>query len=209
MQHSGAVSGHEPPSPDWRSKRSIRSEVLSLITDLYIKLQRMYIRPATPDDALAISNIRVAAWQGAYQPFMPAEFLSALNPEHGLNNWRERLSSPSESWVTSAAEEDGAVVGFVVVGKPRYEAQEDVAELWALNVHPSFWRRGIGHALTLHAADVAKSMHHTGIELWCIRGNIAAQSTYESCGFRITEQWRSTSHLMGSTLHEVLYAKAL
>jgi len=169
----------------------------------------MKIRPATPDDALAISNVRVAAWRGAYQPFMPAEFLDGLDPEQGLNNWRERLSTPSENWVTSVAEEKGVVVGFVVVGAPRYKAQENVAELWALNVHPSFWRRGIGRALTHHAIDAAKSMQYTGIELWCLRGNIAAQNAYESCGFRITEECRSTSHLVGTVLHEVLYAKTL
>jgi ribosomal protein S18 acetylase RimI-like enzyme len=179
------------------------------VLDLVKKMDSgMNIRQATPDDALAISNIRVAAWRGAYQAFMPAEFLSALNPEQGLNNWRERLCTQSENWVTFVAEEDGTVVGFVVVGKPRHEAQENVAELWALNVHPSCWRRGIGRALTHHATEVANSMHHGSIELWCIRGNIAAQNVYESCGFRMTEQCRSSSQLTGTTLHEVLYAKA-
>lgn len=169
----------------------------------------MKLRTAIPDDALAISTVRVAAWRSAYQEFMPSEFLAALNPGQGLDNWRESLSNSSDDWVATVAEENGAVVGFVVVGSPRYDSEPNVAELWALNVLPSFWRRGIGRALTHHAANVAKSRSRTAIELWCIRGNLAAQNTYENCGFHITERFRSSSQLTGSTLHEVLYAKAL
>jgi len=168
----------------------------------------MKLRAATVEDALAISEIRVAAWRAAYKEFMPSDFLDALDPKQGLSNWQERLGHAPAGWCATVAEQDEKVVGFAIVGLPRYQTSADL-ELWALNVHPFCWRCGIGRMLTHHAVEIARLMGSKAIELWCLRGNIAAQTTYEGCGFYVTEHVRSSSQLIGHPLHEVLYAKAL
>jgi hypothetical protein len=89
----------------------------------------MDLHKAIPDDARAISNVRVAAWQGACQEFMPSEFLSALDPVQELGNWRESLSNPSEGWAATVVEENGEIVGLVVVGAPHHESAAQSSEL--------------------------------------------------------------------------------
>ena len=82
------------------------------------KSERMNIRKATPEDALGISNVRVAAWQGACQEFMPSEFLSALDPVQELGNWRESLSKPSEGWAATVADGNWGDCGARCCGRP-------------------------------------------------------------------------------------------
>jgi len=40
----------------------------------------MLLRPAVPDDALAVAQMHVRTWQVAYRDLLPAEFLDQLRP---------------------------------------------------------------------------------------------------------------------------------
>lgn len=169
----------------------------------------MKLRPALVSDAEAIGYIRVSAWQAAYEKFMPQSFLAALDPLEHLDSRRKDLAKQTDGFVVCVAEVDGSVAAFSIIGTPRYPTNARVIELWALNVHPSLWRQGIGRALTLRAVDTASSLGFQTVELWCIHGNSPARAAYESCGFSLTGQERASSTLTGYPLHEVLYAKAL
>ena len=168
----------------------------------------MTLRPAIPADAGAIGQIRVAAWRAAYQRFMPESYLAALNPSANLDSLRAKLASPADDFKLTVAEYDGLVAGFSIIGAPRYEAIQGHMELWALNVLPEYWRRGIGRSLTLHAVREAAALGCRGIELWCINGNAPAQAAYESCGFTLAGKERTSSNLTGHPLHEVLYSRS-
>jgi ribosomal protein S18 acetylase RimI-like enzyme len=165
------------------------------------------LRPAIPSDADAVGRIRVAAWRAAYRSFMPASYLDALDPLANLDSLRVKLASPSDDFKLAVAEVNGLVVGFSIIGEPRYETSPGCLELWALNVSPEHWRRGIGRSLTLQAVREAASSG-CDIELWCISGNLPAQAAYESCGFLLTGKERTSSSLTGHPLHEVLYSKS-
>ena len=167
------------------------------------------LRPAIIEDAEAIGSIRVSAWRAAYQQFMPSNCLAELDPLHNLGALRERLAAPKKKLWFTCAEVNGAVVGFSMVGAPRYETLEGHAELWSLNVLPSHWRTGIARGLTLKAIGETTSAGYCVLELWCIIGNLPARAAYESVGFSLTGKERTSSHLTGHPLHEVLYAKAL
>ncbi|MEN3111892.1 GNAT family N-acetyltransferase [Uliginosibacterium paludis] len=169
----------------------------------------MNIRPAVPADAEAIGHIRVNAWRAAYGGHMPTEYLASLDPQANLAGLREALASPKPPFVLAVAECDQKLVGFSISGSPRYEAARDTLELWALNVDPRYWRKGVGKRLVqemLHSASAAKA---SCVELWCLHGNLAAMALYESCGFVRTGAERTTTALTGMPLNEVAYAQAL
>ena len=41
----------------------------------------MNLRPAVPDDAMAVARVHVRAWQAAYHGLMPEDYLAGLRPE--------------------------------------------------------------------------------------------------------------------------------
>ncbi len=100
-------------------------------------------------------------------------------------------------------------VGFSIVGKPRYQAPESVLELWAINVHPTYWRARVGRHLVSEALVHARAEGFTVVELWCIEGNTPATRLYEMTGFKPNGQRRTTSDLTGSPLTEFKYQNAL
>lgn len=167
------------------------------------------LRPALVSDAEAIGRIRVSAWQAAYEAFMPKHFLDALDPLANLEALHEKLAQPTDNFMVNVADIDSSVVAFSILGSPRYATHIQSTELWALNVHPDFWRQGIGRALTFDTVNTAKTLGFQCVELWCIHGNLPACATYESCGFTLTGQERTSSTLTGHPLREILYTKAL
>lgn len=167
----------------------------------------MRIRLATPHDAAAIGDIRVAAWRQAYGAFMPAAFLAALDPSANLDALRLALESTPPPFRMTVAELDGACVGFAILGRPRYAAPESDAELWALNVRPAQWRSGVGRGLMSEALSQAGAQGFAAVELWCIEGNVPALHLYERCGFKRTGERRTTSSLTGHPLTELAYRR--
>lgn len=168
----------------------------------------MRIRSARPIDASAIGRIRVAAWQAAYGAFMPADFLAELDPSANLTALRRQLAARAEPYL-SVAEQDQQLLGFSVLGQPRYPAPSGCLELWALNVVPEYWRQGVGRELLRDALQQARALRADRLELWCIDGNLAAQKLYESAGFVLTGSTRRSSDLTGHPLSEVQYVLAL
>lgn len=169
----------------------------------------MLIRAAQPEDAAAIGHIRVAAWRAAYRGFMSNAYLASLDPAASLDRFRSALSAEPPPFTLRIAEAEAQPIAFSILGKPRYEADPAVAELWALNVHPSHWRKGAGQELITQALRDARQQGYTSVELWCICGNTAAERLYLACGFSPTGQARSTNALTGQPLHELGYSCTL
>ncbi|MGD8176546.1 GNAT family N-acetyltransferase [Marinimicrobium sp. ARAG 43.8] len=100
-------------------------------------------------------------------------------------------------------------MAFSIIGRPRYEASPETLELWAVNVLPRFWQRGIGSRLVERAIRYAASKGFNRLELWCIEGNLPAERTYKKLGFRASAHRRSSSNITGHTLHETHYIKTI
>ena len=77
------------------------------------------------------------------------------------------------------AERDGAIVGFAAV-LPRPDGN---AELDALFVEPSLWKRGVGRLLVEQCADLARGR---ASRILHVVGNPHAEAFYVACGFRTT-----------------------
>jgi len=77
------------------------------------------------------------------------------------------------------AECDDVIVGFAAV-LPRPDGN---AELDALFVDPSLWKRGVGRLLVEHCAGVARGRASRVLH---VVGNPHAEGFYVACGFRTT-----------------------
>ena len=74
---------------------------------------------------------------------------------------------------------DGVIVGFAAV-LPRPDGN---AELDALFVEPTLWKRGVGRVLVEQCADVARRRESRILH---VVGNPHAEGFYLACGFRTT-----------------------
>ena len=77
------------------------------------------------------------------------------------------------------AERDGVIVGFAaILARP-----DGNAELDALFVEPTLWKRGVGRLLVDHCADAARER---ASRILHVVGNPHAEGFYAACGFRTT-----------------------
>lgn len=171
------------------------------------------IRPARVEDADAIGLAHVQAWQTAYRTMMPDAYLDSLRAVDRAEGWRLSLASPSPHQrllVAAIGPGHDDVVGFVSFGPCRDEPEPGGArpdgELYAVNLAPRAWGRGIGRALVRAAADGLTDLGHERAILWVAPGNARARWLYDSEGWRVDGAARQFE-LYGISVPEVRYRR--
>ena len=94
----------------------------------------------------------------------------------------DAIALPDEQIADSqvlVAERDGVILGFAAV-LPRPDGN---AELDALFVEPSLWKRGVGRLLIEQCVEVARTRAARTLH---VVGNPHAEGFYVACGFRTT-----------------------
>ena len=105
----------------------------------------MAFRDAVVEDVRAIARVGVAAWQAAYAGLMPAEYLAGLDPAAAVPAFERGLRG---NLLVLLLERDGDLIGFSAYGASRDpDAVTETGEVFAINLHPSWWRRGMGREL--------------------------------------------------------------
>lgn len=162
----------------------------------------MQIRLATLDDARAIAEIHVLAWQLAYQGLIPEEHLRSMSVDRREAKWLEILGGgPSE---TRVAEDEGPILGWISTGPSRDEdATPDSGELWAMYLHPDHWRRGIGQALWKAGKASLVAAGFRSATLWVLTENERARRFYEANGFAPDPGQEKTFELYGEVIPEI------
>lgn len=144
------------------------------------------VRLADLSDAPAIAAVHVAGWEGAYRGMVPDAEIDRRTLPWRTAMWQELLGPGGDPvdgnrpWV-AAAERAGAMIGFASMSVP--SADPRVAEITALYVEPSAWRRGAGTALMDAALADAASRGCADVTLWVLEPNLRARAFYERCGF--------------------------
>ncbi|WP_454300980.1 GNAT family N-acetyltransferase [Salana multivorans] len=166
------------------------------------------VRRATIDDAEHIARVRVAAWQTAYRGLIPDEVLDAMDAaaegRHLAGRWERLHADPRVAVLV--AELDGVVVAQAVVGPERVVVPERTDEnvidddgaaaqapaalvdpprgqLYAINVAPQAWGRGVGTALIALAEESLRAAGFTTAVLWVLDGNERAAVFYDRRGW--------------------------
>ena len=167
----------------------------------------MLLRPAEPNDALAVARVHVRSWQVAYRTLIPDDFLARLRPEDRAARY-DFATSDDRKPRTILAVAGRDILGFATTSPSRDTDMPDHGELCALYVDPPHWGRGIGVALISAARARFTALGFRNALLWVLAGNIRAERFYR------TDLWtpdgaRRTDSRRGVTLHEVRYQRAL
>ena len=129
----------------------------------------------------------IRAWRAASvvaHPFLSPEFLDAE-----VESIRDMYLPVADAWV---AIEDDQVIGFMaLLGQ----------ELGAIFVHPSHWKKGVGHKLMDKAVEMRDNL-----SLEVFKENSVARRFYERYGF--TEATTSKHKETGQTVIRMTYQKA-
>ena len=142
----------------------------------------MRYREARAEDADPIAQLHADSWRRTYRGAFSHSFLegpAVLTDRRAI--WTERLTQRDPSSYTVVADEHGAVVGFA-------HTRFDDDPVWGalvdnLHVVEHLKRCGIGRRLMAESAGaVVARRAQSGMFLWVLQQNTAAQAFYESIG---------------------------
>lgn len=167
----------------------------------------MNLRPAVPDDAMAVALVHVRAWQAAYRGLMPADYLAGLRPEDRAQRYDFASLDPTRPRTLVAVEAD-TILGFATVSPARDEDAAGHGELCALYVEPDCWGRGIGQALAAAARAKLYGLGFSNALLWVLTGNARAERFYRADGWTCDGSYR-TRQFWSVTVDTVRYTRVL
>ena len=161
------------------------------------------IRSASAADAAQIAAVMRDSWLAAYDGIIASALLDqATAPDGGarirqsfrLRPWQRMIAAVARG--PAPADDTAGIVGYASYGPerdvldtpwpyPLTPAGSDgqVAELYALYVHPAWWSTGTGRALMDRVLARVKIAGYTCITLWVLEANARARHFYEARGF--------------------------
>jgi GNAT superfamily N-acetyltransferase len=165
------------------------------------------LRPAKPDDAIAVARVHVRSWQAAYRTLLPDEYLDQLRPEDRAQKYDFASLDPLKPQ-TIVAVDEGLIRGFATTAPSRDPDLANHGELCALYVDPEQWGRGTGVALVSAARARLFELGFRNALLWVLMGNVRAERFYQG------DMWapdgrRRTDSVWGVTVDEVRYQRGI
>jgi L-amino acid N-acyltransferase YncA len=137
------------------------------------------VRPARPDDLEAIVEVGMRAWREGFKGVVPLDMPDRKEMAERVGR---RVREPGGP--VAIAELDGALCGWVSFGASRDDdAGPRVGEVYALNVDPARWRRGVGRSLVAHALERLAGSGFSEAMLWTLAETPRSRGFYESLGF--------------------------
>ena len=167
----------------------------------------MLIRPAEPEDALAVARVHVRSWQQAYRGLLPQDYLDSLEPEQRAPHYDFATDNPYRAHTLVAVQQE-SIVGFATTMPSRDQDHPDFGELCALYVEPEHWGRGVGLALSAETRNALRQQGFHDALLWVLQGNERAQGFYRRDGW-ISEGTQRAETLWGIMVNELRYTRRL
>lgn len=161
-----------------------------------------------PAAADAMGRLHVRAWQTAYRGVMPDEYLDGLQADDRTEMWRGILIQSERTPLLVALVAD-EVVGFAAFGEERTSTSvPSCGELYAMNLDPDHWGRGIGRALLHRVTDGLTAMGYQDAVLWVVPQNERARALYESEGW-VADGGETSESILGVTVTAIRYRRPL
>ena len=136
-------------------------------------------RTASTEDAAPLAALHADSWRRNYRGAFSNSFLDGDLDTNRIAVWTERLREPDPRCLTILGEERGRLIGFA-------HTIFDEDSTWGAlldNLHVAFayQRRGVAsELLAITAPSVIE--RKTGLYLWVLEQNLAAQAFYRTCG---------------------------
>ena len=173
-----------------------------------VGIQGSTIREATQADANAMGVLHVRAWQSAYRGVMPDEYLDGLEAEERIAMWQGRIARTDLPPLLVAVVAD-EVVGFAVFGEEHPSTgSAPCGELYAMNLDPAHWGKGIGRVLLRRVTEALIALDYGEALLWVVPQNVRARALYESEGW-VADGGVSTEEILGVIVTDIRYRKPL
>jgi ribosomal protein S18 acetylase RimI-like enzyme len=161
----------------------------------------MRVRPATPQDAAAVTAVRNASWQAAYGPYLPASYWDEYDSAAATDRLARSIGSGRLNVLVA---ETDSIIGYVFHGPHRDDDLDpDVGEVYAIYVHPDAWSTGAGRALMAAALEALGSRP---VVLWVLTVNDRARRFYELAGFTPDGAVKDAD-MPGGTIPELRYRR--
>ncbi len=143
------------------------------------------VRPAAMADAGQIGMINAAAWRDRLAGILPAEILESLSGDDLGMVWASGiLNPPTPQHLVLVAVEGDDVLGYAALGPSADpDADDQTAELVALEVAPEHQRSGHGSRLIAAAADVCREAGMTSVSVWCPVSDGVRRGFLQSAGW--------------------------
>lgn len=138
---------------------------------------------------------------------MADPFLDGLSETDAAARWVRRLDAPPPRTQALVAEIDG-VVGFASLGVARDSDDDQLGELFSLNVDPAHWGRGVGRALLTEARRELIELEFDSAVLWVLPSNLRAQRLYEAAGWE-RDGVERVGEALGVVVPEMRYSCSL
>jgi GNAT superfamily N-acetyltransferase len=167
----------------------------------------MLLRPAIPQNALAVASVHVRSWQVAYRDLLPGGYLDQLRPEDRASKYDFANADPLKPYTIVAAERE-SILGFATTIRSRDAELGSHGELCALYVDPDSWNRGIGVALITATRGHLFDLGFRQAFLWVLKGNVRADRFYRADGWTPDGSSR-TDTIWGVTVDEIRYVREL
>jgi ribosomal protein S18 acetylase RimI-like enzyme len=184
------------------------------------------IRSASTADAAQIAAVMRDSWFAAYDGIIaPAIIDQATAPDGGARIRQSFRIRPWQRMIAAVARGPAPASATRIVGYASFGAERDVigmpwpypltaagsdgqvAELYALYVHPSWWSTGTGRALMDQVLTKVRMAGYACITLWVLEANGRARSFYQRAGFAPDGARHVLDDLGGVT--EIRYRRAL
>lgn len=138
------------------------------------------VRPATPGDAAALTNLFRDCWRLAYTGIIPAAELAALIHKRNEMWWRAAIARDTGLVVLDAA---GTVAGYATYGQSR-ASRVYQGEIYELYLAPIYQGMGLGAHLFEACRQRLDAKSLNGLMLWALAENDAAIDFYVRRGGR-------------------------
>ncbi len=183
MAHAGFAKAHLRPREPWGGRCMVGTRVPAAIglkreTGAGLPLT---IRPATGDDAGAVTRIYVESWNAGFGGLL-SRADRTVTPAL-IERWRCELTQPVPHrwWV---AEREGGIVGFAGIGPSRDPVSPRLGELDTIAVDPRHWCTRVGTALASVALRYLVADGYGEAIVWTVEGYEQGIAFYEAMGWR-------------------------
>ena len=184
------------------------------------------IRSASPADAAQIAAVMRDSWFAGYDGIIaPAIIDRATAPDGGARIRQSFRIRPWQRMIAAVARGPAPAGATRIVGYASFGPERDVlempwpypltpagsageiAELYALYVHPAWWSTGTGRALMDQVLAKVRAAGYAYITLWVLEANARARRFYQRAGFAPDGARHVLDDLGGIT--EIRYRRAL
>ncbi len=139
---------------------------------------------------------------------MPDAYLDELEADDRAAYWRRQVVGLLPGQRLKVIVDDGVVVGFAAAGPEHDGRAADTGELYAINLDPQMWGRGLGRELLREMTAELAGLGYREAVLWVVPQNDRARRFYESEGWR-DDRVRRDDEVFGVVVPEMRYRRAL